>query len=298
VKKLMAWFRIGATVLAGLFVVVALLIFALSERRLNKRYAVSLESVPLSTSVDVLAKGEHLVRTRGCVDCHGDNLAGGLFIDDPAIGRISATNLTAGQGGVGGAYTDEDWVRAIRHGVGPDGKPLLFMPAQEFYFLSDEDLGALISYLKNLPAVDNTPPQSTIRPMGRVLFLAGKLPLLPAETIDHDAPRPTPPAPGVTVAYGRYLAVGCTGCHGEDYAGGPIPGMPPGAPPAANLTPAGPLAGWTEAEFIAAMRTGVKPDGQRIRPAMPIAAVGSMTDEELRAVWVFLRSLPPVENDF
>ena len=119
--------------------------------------------------------------------------------------------------------------------------------------------------------------------------------MLPAEIVDHDAPRPNTPPVGVTVEYGEYLAVGCTGCHGPGFSGGPIPGSPPDWPPAANLTPSGDLANWTEADFIAAFRTGIKPNGQPFDEIMPYKAVGQMTDEELKAVWLFLRSLPAKE---
>ena len=292
VSKILKWLGIALAGLAGLLIVAAALVFFLSESRINKTYVISVNTVPVGADAETLARGEHLAITRGCTDCHGANLAGGAFIDDPAIGRISASNLTSGRGGVGNLYRDEDWVRAIRHGVGPDGKPLLFMPAQEFYYLSDEDLGALIAYMRTIPPVDNVPPEDAVRPLGRILFLAGKFPLIPAEMIDHDAPRPEAPEPGVTVAYGQYLAVGCAGCHGQDFTGGPIPGMPPGTPPAADLTPSGHVADWSEAEFIAAMRTGVSPDGHEISPVMPLEAVGAMTDDELKAIWLFLQSLP------
>lgn len=229
------------------------------------------------------------------MDCHGQNLAGGPFIDDPAIGRIYAANLTAGNGGIAD-FTDIDWVRAIRHGVGPDNKPLLFMPSQEFYYLSDADLGDLIAYLKSVPPVDGPEPDSSPGPLGRVLFLAGEFPLVPAELIDHDAPRPSAPSPGVTVEYGQYLAVGCTGCHGTGFSGGPIPGVPPEWPPAANLTPSGELATWTEVDFITTMRSGVTPDGRELNSDfMPWPTISRLTDDELKALWLFLQQLPAKE---
>src|SRR5690606_25887190 len=143
-------------------------------------------------------------------------------------------------------------------GIGPDGKPLLFMPSQEFYPLSDEDLGALIAYLESLPAVDHTPGKSSVGPLGRVLFLAGQLPLLPAEMIDHDAERRATPAPGPTAEYGAYLATGCTGCHGAGFSGGKIPGTPPEFPAASNITPheATGIGTWAEADFFRALREG------------------------------------------
>ena len=99
---------------------------------------------------------------------------------------------------------------------------------------------------------------------------------------------------GVTVEYGANLAVGCIGCHGEKFSGGPIIGVPPDWPEASNLTPAGPLGSWSEEDFVMLMRTGVKPTGEEVNPQyMPWPAIGQMTDDELSALWLYLESLPP-----
>ena len=63
-------------------------------------------------------------------------------------------------------------------------------------------------------------------------------------------------------------------------------------PPAANLTPAGELKDWGEAQFFHAMRTGIRPNGQAIRAPMPWALTGQMTDDELRAVWMYIKQVP------
>ena len=88
------------------------------------------------------------------------------------------------------------------------------------------------------------------------------------------------------------MAVGCIGCHGADFSGGPIPGGPPDWPPAANLTLGGDLANWTEVGFLSAFRTGIKPSGAPFDEIMPYQAVGQMSDDELKAMWLFLQSLP------
>ena len=113
-------------------------------------------------------------------------------------------------------------MRAIRHGVGPDDKPLLIMPSEYFNKLSDQDLGDVIAYIKSLPPVDNDQPKAKPGPVGRLLILV-ESEFLPARLIDHDAPRPVPPAKGVTEEYGEYLATICTICHGEPLSGGPAP---------------------------------------------------------------------------
>jgi mono/diheme cytochrome c family protein len=295
-RKALKWIGIVLGALLGLLVLALILVYAISGSRMNKSYEIEVETVSLPTGPEALARGEHIAITRGCTDCHGPNLGGTVFSDDPALGRLIADNLTAGSGGVGSSYDDADWVRAIRHGVGPDNRPLLFMPAHEFYYLSDADLGALLAYVKSVPAVDNEFPENAAGPLARVMLVTGQLDLLPAELIDHDSPRPEAPAAGVTAEYGKYLTIGCAGCHGPAFSGGPIPGGDPSWPPAANLTPGGNLVNWTEAEFIDAFRTGIRPEGERFDEAMPYEAVGRMSDDELKAIWLFLQSLPAIES--
>lgn len=292
-KKLLKWIGIILGGLIGLLILALAVVYLISSLRMNKSYAVQAESIAIPDDSAAAERGQHVAVTRGCLDCHGENLAGGTIIEDPLLGGIHAANLTPGSGGVGQTYSDADWIRAIRHGLDPDSKPLIFMPSHEFYYLSDDDLGVLIAYLKTLPPVDNQPAETSIGPLGRTLYLAGQIPLVPAELIDHDAPRPSAPPPGLTIEYGQYLAVGCAGCHGQTYAGGPIPGGPPDWPPAANLTPAGNPGNWTEADFINTLRTGVTPEGNELNPEyMPWPTFGKMTDDELKAIWLYLQSLP------
>jgi mono/diheme cytochrome c family protein len=293
-KRALRWAGYGLLGVLGLVVVALSAVYGASEYRIRKSYEVHPAAVAFQTDEETLARGRHVATIRGCVDCHGENLGGKLFIEAPGIGRLYATNLTRGEGGAASTYTVQDFVRAIRHGIGPTGKPLLFMPSHEFYPLSEEDLGALIAYLQHVPPVDGAQPVSSIGPIARTLFLAGQFPLLPAELIDHAAPLPTPPRPGITVEYGEYLSTGCIGCHGSEYGGGKIPGAPPEFPPGANLTPheTG-LAGWTEADFFRALREGKRPDGTELNPIMPWQLTAQMTDDEIRAMWLYMQSLPP-----
>ena len=239
-----------------------------------------------------IERGGHIAAIRGCMDCHGPDLAGATFIDDPLFARLSGSNLTPG--GVGGKLTDVERVRAIRHGVAPDGRSLLFMPAQDFSSLSDEDVGDLLAYLHSVPAVTTAPPPNRIGPVGRLLFLAGKVPLLPAEIVDHADVRPAQPVAGRTVAYGAYVAMGCSGCHGASFSGGHIPGTPPSWPDAANLTPdASGLAQWSEDDLTTALRQGVARGGRAMKTEyMPVRVTKYLTDEEIGALYLYFRSLP------
>lgn len=291
-RKAMKWL---GRVAAALVVVVGaglLVAYGLSERRMAKVYRIDPPVPAVPADAASIERGSHLAAIRGCKDCHGPDLAGATFIDDPLFARLSGTNLTPG--GVGGKLSDVDRVRAIRHGVGPNGRSLLFMPAQEFSHLSDADLGDLLAYLHSLPAVDHTPPANRVGPLGRVLFLAGKVPLLPAEIVDHGAVRADAPPAGPTVAYGAYLATACAGCHGSGFSGGHIPGTPPDWPDAANLTPdPSGLASWSEADLKRALRDGVAPGGRALKTDyMPVRVTKFLTDEEIGALYAYLRSVP------
>ncbi len=163
-------------------------------------------------------------------------------------------------------------------------------------YLSDEDLGALIAYLKSLPEVDNEMPPSELAPLGRVMLSLGQLPeaiIANVTMIDHYAPRPVAPKPGVTVEYGEYLAHTCTLCHGSNLNGQTLR-EGPNVYVALNLTKGGEMVGWSEEDFITTMRTGVTPGGKQLIDFMPWKYFGQMTDDELKAVWLYLESLPPL----
>lgn len=285
----------------GLVVLVLLLIggvYGFSSRDFNALYDVSVAPLVVSPELSeeaLLERGAHLSHIRGCADCHAADGGGKEFADDPAFGVLWATNLTSGEGGVAASYSDEDWDRAIRHGVRPDGKSLMFMPSYEFWPLSDDDIAALMAHYRNAPPVDRTRPATRPGPLARVLYLAGQLPLVPAKLVDHDAVRPAAPAEGPTSAYGSYLATGCIGCHGKGFSGGKIAGGDPSWPPAANITPdreTG-IGNWTMTDFATALRQGVRPDGSTVDPAMPIEATKHLTDLEMEALYNYLMTVEP-----
>jgi mono/diheme cytochrome c family protein len=293
--RALRWIGIGVLGLAGLLLVALIAIYISSNIRLNKVYQIAAEPIAIPSDAASIERGRHLATSIGqCVDCHGDNLAGRVFLNAPGIVRASSANLTSGVGGVGRMFSDADWVRALRHGVAPDGKPLLIMPAQGFNALSPDDLGALIAYVKSVPAVDNVPEASDVQLLGRVLFVAGQINGLAAESIDHNAPvMPAPPA-GATKEYGHYLARigGCADCHGPNLSGGPIPGAPPDAPLASNITPGGEISAWSEVDFFKTMRTGINPAGKHLDSFMPYKYIGKLSDDELKAIYVYLKSVP------
>ena len=290
-------FRILGYAVGGLLalgVLAAAIVYGSSAAKLKKTYVVTARPVALPKGPAAIARGQHIAQTRGCVDCHGSDFGGGTVIENGAMGRVYAPNLTPGRGSDVRDFADLDWVRAIRHGVARDGRGLFIMPSAEYSHFSDEDLGSVIAFLKTLPPVERERRPFVYGPVTRVLLAIGKM-KIDAATIDHANLQAPAIAKAATVEYGRYLATGCAGCHGPNFSGGKIAIGPPDWPPARNLTPdaSGDLAKWTEADFVRAIREARRPDGSVLNPVMPRGFAG-MDDEELRALWRFFRSLPPV----
>ncbi|MCB0290014.1 MAG: c-type cytochrome [Calditrichaeota bacterium] len=295
-KKVLKWLGIVVAGIIGLLVLAALGIYMVSNSKINTTYDITVEAIAIPTDSAAVARGAHIAETRVCYDCHGPDLAGQVFMDAPPMGTIYASNLTSGNGGIGGQYSDTDWVRAIRHGVGADHKALFNMPSEAFWSLSDADLGALIAFLKQLPPVDNPHPAPEYGPVSRGLIaLTGAF--FSAAHIDHDAPRMQEVEAAATPEFGAYLAQLCAACHQADFSGGTHHG-PPDWPNTANITP-DPEYGigkWSEADFFRAMREGKRPDGPDIHPEAMPRTIGNMTDDELKAIWLYLQTVPPVAS--
>ena len=253
---------------------------------------VDLEALALENAI---ARGQHLVNARyACSECHGGDLSGGVMVDDPAMGTLLGPNLTGGAGSRTRDYSVRDWDHIVRHGILPGGRPAA-MPSEDFVRMSDRELSDIIAFVRAQPAVDNEVPGPTLGPIGTILIALGKLPLSAANIRDHQAPHAVePPTTEPTAEFGAHLVAVCTGCHRADLSGGPIPAGPPDWLPAANLTPhADGLAGWTYADFEAAMRRGVRPDGSALRPPMVQMQryAEAMTEVEMQALWAYLSSV-------
>jgi len=292
--RLFRWIGIVVAAVLALVLLAAAFVAVASWRRISRVHTVNVV-VPRTIPTDAAAveHGKHMATATGsCTDCHGPDLGGNVLQEPSAFGTLAAPNLTRGAGGLGGAFTETDWVRAIRHGVHRDGTSLLAMPSEVFVFMNETDLGDLIAYLKQIPAVDRTMPPSRLGPLGRALLVAGQVTLITDRTPSIPFPAIVPPGP--TREYGRYIAsyAGCIGCHGPGLSGGHVEG-PPGAPPAANLTPhSSGLENWTEADFDHALRRGVRKNGTPINIFMPWPNFSGMTDDEVQALWLFVRSVP------
>jgi len=292
-KRLLRYAGWTVGTLVVLLLAVATL-YAYSGWHISRKWSVPGHALTIPTDSAAIARGQHVATAIArCTGCHRPDFGGQVFIDVPPVAFLYAANLTRGRGGVGGQLTDLDWERAIRHGLKPDGSVLLFMPSQEFQALTDQDAAALIAYLKTLPPVDREPMKNRVGPIGRALYVKGDVSLIPAELIDQTAPhRPAIPV-SVTIEYGRYMADvgGCRGCHGPGLSGGPIPGAPPDWKPAADITPAG-IGYYKEEDFFRALREGKRPGGAAIDPLMPYDFTRNLTDDEIRALWLYLKTVP------
>jgi len=294
--------RVGLLILGLIVAVVVALagVWGVSSAAFAKNLdkAVPATAFEAPTDAASVERGRHIATAIAkCIDCHTPGLTGQVMIEDPAFGVLTASNLTTGGGGVLGRYDDAHLARAIRHGVAWDGRPLLFMPSGEYSHLSDRDLGDIIAFVRSFPAGSTSWPPSKMGPIPRLLFVLGKMPdLVPSRIINHKA-APPPIDAGITVEYGAYLATvgGCVGCHGPGLSGGAIPGAPPESPPATNITPTG-LAAWTAADFTRSLREGRRPDGTAINEFMPWRLAGQMTDAEIQALWMYLKTVTPRET--
>lgn len=303
----------------GLLIVVVLGIAGLAvyvASRQNLKYDTASPAIAASTDSAVIARGHYIVRIAGpCAGCHGDMkqidaltagqevpLSGGFTFDIPP-GKFHVPNITSDLETGIGRIPDDRIARALRFGVKHDGRPLL--PFMEFQNMSDEDLTAVISYLRTQPPVVHAIPAHEPNTLGRVVL---------ATVLSKPVgPTGTPPATsphGANVENGRYLVEAvslCGSCHTQrDPATGAFTGARfTGAtgmvddfnpkrtwnPP--NITKGGKLGQLSEDEFVARIHAG------RVIPGspMPWQNYSRMADEDLRAIYQFLASMPSDTTD-
>ncbi len=276
-KKILKWTTIALVVLIGLILLASVVLYSTGMEKLTRPFPnIPVEAVSIPTDSDAVARGKHIATIWACTKCHGANLSGTLITHDPIegtfpiLGTIPASNLTSGKGGIAQSYANADWVRAIRHGVKPNGRVEIFM--YDYSAMSDRDLGDLIAYLKQIPPADSDDPEKNYGPIIPIAPAIGIFTPV-AELIDHGAPRVADPVPSATEEYGKYLSALCADCHGTSLVA-PLRGK------------------WKQADFVRAVRTGVLPNGRQIGPAMPSSIYGETSDTELAALWLYLQNLP------
>ena len=131
-KRVLKFLGYALGVIVAVLLVAIGSVYALSNRRLHKSYQIAVKPVLIPTDAAAIARGNHIAHTRGCIECHGVDFGGHKVIDDPAIGLMCGPNLTGGQGSVTQTVNDDDWVRAIRHGIAKDGHALVLRASLEF----------------------------------------------------------------------------------------------------------------------------------------------------------------------
>jgi mono/diheme cytochrome c family protein len=263
-----------------------------------------------------LARGKYLVEgVTPCMVCHSphdwtkhdapiipgmEGAGQDMSIIAGLPGHVVAPNLTPDLETGAGTWSDDALARAIREGIGHDGRTLFpMMPYQNFHDLQEEDLASIIVYLRSLPPVRNPLPATAI--------------IFPVKYLIRSAPEPlTSPVPAPDLSdqakQGAYLVkmAGCADCHtpqnqgqalaGMDFAGGEIFEGPWGKVATANLTPdPSGIPYYDEALFVQAMRTGsVK--ARSLNQIMPWHFFRNMTDDDLKADFAYLKTLKPVKH--
>ena len=265
-----------------LVLVAAVGIYIRSEQITRRTYDLPLSTVTLPTDSLALAEGQRLATIRGCYDdCHGKQLNGGVWIDEPMLARVVAPNLTQ----VASHFTDAELELVIRHAVRPNGKSTLGMPSSMFYHLSDEDLGAIIAFIRAAPVTEGPATEIRLGPLARLGLVLGKY-IPQARLIDHDAPRIAVRDTSDHMAFGKYLALtSCSECHGTDLKGSTAMSSP-------DLVIA---AAYSDDAFARLMRTGIALGDRELATMSGVARrrFAHFTDGEIRALHDYLRTLTP-----
>ena len=279
----------------GLILLAGLVLYFVGNTRLNKTYDFPPSNLTIPTDATSIAYGKQRTEIF-CTGCHGEDLGGvEKWLDVGALGSVDSANLTSGEGGVGREFTsDEDYVRAIRHGIDPDGKPIYMPAVSATSHISDQELSAIIAYIKTVPPVDHQTSGHQFTPLGKIILALGMAPPPPVETVSHSI-HVTAPEPGVTVEYGKYLVdvMDCRLCHGQNMTGERFPD-PTVKVKVPDVTSGGEVGFWSEEQFIHMIRTGVTPGGHELNPElMPWEEINVRTsDDDLSAIYMYLQELP------
>jgi mono/diheme cytochrome c family protein len=290
-RRILAWIGIGVGTAVALVAFVILGLFAWGAIKASERLEISVQPPAIPSDRRSIERGRHIAEAVAlCTGCHQNGLRGQNLDLPSLLAKLSAPNLTAGEGGVGGEYTVADWDRAIRHGVARDGRKLILMPSEFYAQMTDSDFAALVAYLRTLTPIDNTLSGRTIGVVGGALIGAGRFPLA-ADVVKHEEVGQHTVVREVSEEYGSYLATlgNCRTCHGPELRGRTSRIGPPPGPSLVDST-----RNWSADDFRKTIRTGRTPGGRPLDPQqMPWPRIANLTDDELNAVWEYVRSIAP-----
>jgi mono/diheme cytochrome c family protein len=208
---------LGLGVLTALAVVS---IYAISSWQLSETFEVPLERLALDVPIgdpDALAEGQRLAAITGCHACHGTELAGQVYIDIPNVVRLVAPNLMQ----IAANASDAELVRTVRHGIKRNGTSVLGMPSIGLRHLTDEDLAAIIAYIRARPMAPPPEIDTAHHFLVRLGLVTGQFDLAAVEVRDG-VERMPPPDRNDPMQLGAYVAqIACAECHGSDLAGLP-----------------------------------------------------------------------------
>jgi len=275
--KLLRWAVYGLGGLIVLLLVAAAAVWLISSQKLNARASAHPEHLTQPTPVQ-LADAERLGRVLGCFSCHGARLRGNKMFDEPNVGTIWAPDLTL----VAAHASDEQLARAIRQGIGTDGRSLFIMPSEIFQHLSDQEVAALIAMVRAQPRGGSETPGNSYGPIGRLGVVMGKFKTAPALVADYSTTEPG--RVGQQFEPGRRLAVlYCSSCHNADLSGKEV--KPGESSP--DLTIAG---AYDVPAFKTLLRTGKPASGKNLPLMGPTARsdLSHMTDEEIEQLHAYL----------
>ncbi|HEY3429322.1 MAG TPA: cytochrome c [Cyclobacteriaceae bacterium] len=290
IRKIFKWIAYGLLVIVLVVTGLFTKAYWSVEKRLTKKYDITLQPFTLTTDSSIVAEGRRIAQTKDCSGCHGADMGGKVWLDNPLLGKIVAPNLTKGEGGLSEIYSTNDWLRALKHGVKSDLTALRIMPSHELAQLTTDDMNALIAYCSQLPSVDRTLSTSTLGVAGYILADFDQIPLIAAEKIDHTLPLRESILQEESIEFGKYLSVSCEGCHRKNMKGGAP--VAPGFPEVADITSSGNPGKWTVAQFMTTLQTGKTPEGKQLKPEeMPWTAYKNYTKTEFKALFKYLKSI-------
>ena len=247
----------------------------------------TVKEIKVEGTQEQIARGQHLAAAF-CVECHSTTkdfpMSGGVDIgrDLPVnLGSFYSANLTPA--GPLQGWTDGEIFRALRENVDKDGKRLAMMNGTNVRYISDEDLIAIVAFLRSQEPVEKEIPKPLDQPNLLALLMSGAG-LIPDRPL-VEAPIVAPTKEAAT-EYGQFMTtfLDCKSCHGDNLSGGDSPIGPKG--PSLRV-----VKGWTQEEFINTLRTGVDPTGHQLKPVMPWRSTGRLDDVELSALYQYLISL-------